>query len=91
MGKYKARIIDGLKRDICQFDFPTTEIGKLKSKRAIAARDIVLPMVERMSDAWLSRHEDLDIMEITLLEGGQPSMKRVQRYYPELLQGENEI
>jgi predicted DNA-binding protein len=70
-------ILDCFKRDIEQ-------LGETKAKMA---REIILPLIEKMDDFWLEKHWDLQIGRITILTDGQPDMKRVKRIYPELLKG----
>jgi len=77
-------IIDSIKRDIASLDYGET-IETLTSKKAIAARDIFLPMIEKMDDEWLMKNWEIDIYRIAILENGEPSMMRVRRLYPELL------
>ena len=82
----RNEIINSIKRDIATWDDASGgDINKLQSKRAIAARDVFLPMIERMDDEWLQKNWDIGIYQIAILENGEPSMKRVNRLYPELL------
>lgn len=80
----RTEIIEGIKRDIVSFN-SDANIDNLTSKRAIVARDIILPLIEKMDDEWLLKNWDIDIMAISVLDNGAPSMKRVTRLYPELL------
>ena len=80
----REEIINSIKRDILSFEYTAT-IETLTNNRAIAARDVFLPMIEKMDDDWLMGNWDIDIYRIAVLENGIPSMRRVNRFYPELL------
>jgi len=82
----RQEIIESLKLDIARWDDAAEgDITKLQSNRAIAARDIFLPMIEKMDDDWLQANRDISIMTISTLANGEPSMRIVKRLYPELL------
>ena len=73
----RQEIIDSMKQN-------AENLGGKKGDMAIR---VILPLIERMDDYWLASHADLDISRLTVLDNGQPSMKRIERMYPELLGG----
>jgi len=56
-------------------------------ERTIAmARDIILPLIDKVSDPeWFKKNKNIDIVGLAVLRDGQPDMRRINRWYPELV------